>query len=66
MKLDLFGILKMKMKKTSDEIKAKQQQISSLEKQIPHSLSDSQAKVDKLDLSPVTFCYHLGFILIPF
>uniref|UniRef100_A0ACD5YV08 Uncharacterized protein n=1 Tax=Avena sativa TaxID=4498 RepID=A0ACD5YV08_AVESA len=44
--------IQMKMKKTSDEIKAKQQQITSLEKQIPHSLSDSQVKVDKLDLSP--------------
>ncbi|KAM0912255.1 hypothetical protein ACQ4PT_012945 [Festuca glaucescens] len=44
--------IQMKMKKTSDEIKAKQQQIASLEKQIPHSLSDSQVKVDKLDLSP--------------
>jgi hypothetical protein len=54
------------MKKTSDEIKAKQQQIASLEKQIPHSLSDNQVKVDKSDISPVTFCYHLGLILVPF
>ncbi|XP_037452119.1 kinesin-like protein KIN-7D, chloroplastic [Triticum dicoccoides] len=44
--------IQMKMKKISDEIKAKQQQISSLEKQMPHSLSNSQVKVDKLDLSP--------------
>ncbi|CAM0943784.1 unnamed protein product [Alopecurus aequalis] len=44
--------IQMKMKKTSDEIKAKQQQIASLEKQIPNSLSDSQVKADKLDLSP--------------
>lgn len=51
------------MKKISDEIKAKQQQISSLEKQMPHSLSNSQVKVDKLDLSPVTFYHHLGLIL---
>ncbi|XP_044954338.1 kinesin-like protein KIN-7D, chloroplastic isoform X3 [Hordeum vulgare subsp. vulgare] len=44
--------IQMKMKKISDEIKAKQQQIASLEKQMPHSLSNSQVKVDKLDLSP--------------
>lgn len=44
--------IQMKMKKTSDEIKGKQHQIASLEKQIPHSMSNSQVKDEKSELSP--------------
>ncbi|KAL5213267.1 hypothetical protein ABZP36_024114 [Zizania latifolia] len=44
--------IQMEMKKVSDEIKGKNHQIASLERQIPHSISNNQGIVDKLELSP--------------
>lgn len=44
--------IQMEMKKINDQIKGKKQQIASLERQMPHSMSNSQGKVDKLELSP--------------
>lgn len=41
------------MRKISNEIKAKRQQMSSLERQMAESMSDTHSKTDKLDLSPV-------------
>ncbi|KAL6912029.1 hypothetical protein ACP4OV_000834 [Aristida adscensionis] len=42
----------MEMRKISDEITEKRQQIASLERQIAHATLGSQGKVDKLQLSP--------------
>ncbi|KAK3159246.1 hypothetical protein QOZ80_2AG0147750 [Eleusine coracana subsp. coracana] len=44
--------IQMEMKKISDEIKGKRQQIASLEREIDHATLGSQVKVDKLELSP--------------
>ncbi|KAF0931233.1 hypothetical protein E2562_002582 [Oryza meyeriana var. granulata] len=44
--------IQMEMKKVSDEIKGKKHQIVSLERQIPHSISNNQGMVDKLELTP--------------
>uniref|UniRef100_A0A0D9VLP8 Kinesin-like protein n=1 Tax=Leersia perrieri TaxID=77586 RepID=A0A0D9VLP8_9ORYZ len=44
--------IQMEMKKVSDEIKGKKHQIASLERQIPHSISNNQGMVDKLELTP--------------
>ncbi|KAL5207767.1 hypothetical protein ABZP36_032202 [Zizania latifolia] len=44
--------IQMEMKKVSDEIKGKRHQIASLERQIPHSISNNQGIFDKLELSP--------------
>lgn len=43
----------MEIKKINNEIKAKNLQISSLEKQMADSISATQAKADKSELSPV-------------
>jgi len=45
-------VLKMEMKKTSDEIKGKKRQIASLEREIAHATLGSKGKADKLELSP--------------
>ncbi|KAL6633445.1 hypothetical protein ACP70R_026116 [Stipagrostis hirtigluma subsp. patula] len=42
----------MEMKKISDEIKGKKQQMASLEREIAHATLGSQGKADKLELSP--------------
>lgn len=47
----------MEMKKISDEIKAKRQQIASLERELDRAIG-SQVKVDKLELSPVMVYFH--------
>ncbi|KAJ1281267.1 hypothetical protein BS78_04G293900 [Paspalum vaginatum] len=44
--------IQMEMKKKNDEIKGKQQQIASLEREIAHATLGTQGKVDKLELSP--------------
>ncbi|XP_038976670.1 kinesin-like protein KIN-7D, chloroplastic isoform X1 [Phoenix dactylifera] len=44
--------IQMEIRKISDEIKAKNQQIASLEKQMADSISANQNKMDKLVLSP--------------
>ncbi|XP_062220452.1 kinesin-like protein KIN-7D, chloroplastic [Phragmites australis] len=44
--------LQMEMKKISDEIKGKKQQMASLEREIAHTSLGSPVKVDKLELSP--------------
>jgi centromeric protein E len=44
--------MKMEMKKVNDEIKGKKHQIASLERQIPHSISNNQGMADKLELTP--------------
>ncbi|XP_062221827.1 kinesin-like protein KIN-7D, chloroplastic isoform X2 [Phragmites australis] len=44
--------IQMEMKKISDEIKGKKQQIASLEREIAHTTLSSQGKADKLELSP--------------
>jgi hypothetical protein len=53
----------MEMKKKTDEIKGKQQQIASLEREIAHATLGTQGKVDKLELSPVMFYICFGFML---
>ncbi|CAD6249303.1 unnamed protein product [Miscanthus lutarioriparius] len=47
--------IQMEMKKKTDEIKVKQKQIASLEREIAHATLGTQGKVDKLELSP---SYH--------
>ncbi|XP_052142933.1 kinesin-like protein KIN-7D, chloroplastic [Oryza glaberrima] len=44
--------IQMEMKKVNDEIKGKKHQIASLERQIPHSISNNQGMADKLELTP--------------
>ncbi|XP_072978173.1 kinesin-like protein KIN-7D, chloroplastic [Typha angustifolia] len=44
--------IQIDIKKVSDEIKAKKQQIASLERQMADSISVTQSKVDNLELSP--------------
>ncbi|XP_078157601.1 P-loop containing nucleoside triphosphate hydrolases superfamily protein isoform X2 [Carex rostrata] len=44
--------IQVEMRKISNEIKAKRQQMSSLERQMAESMSDTHSKADKLDLSP--------------
>uniref|UniRef100_J3LHK7 Kinesin-like protein n=1 Tax=Oryza brachyantha TaxID=4533 RepID=J3LHK7_ORYBR len=44
--------IQMEMKKVTDEIKGKKHQIASLERQIPHSISNNQGMIDKLELTP--------------
>jgi len=56
-------VLKMEMKKTSDEIKGKKRQIASLEREIAHATLGSKGKADKLELSPVMFYICFGFLL---
>lgn len=52
--------MKMEMKKVNDEIKGKKHQIASLERQIPHSISNNQGMADKLELTPVTSCIRFS------
>ncbi|AQK75350.1 Kinesin heavy chain-like protein [Zea mays] len=47
--------IQMEMKKKTDEIKGKQQQIASLEREIAHATLGTQGKVDTLEHSP---SYH--------
>ena len=56
-------VLKMEMKKISDEIKGKKRQIESLEREIARATLGSQGKADKLELSPVMFYICFGFLL---
>ena len=56
-------VLKMEMKKTSDEIKGKKRQIASLEREIAHATLGSKGKADKLELSPVMLYICFGFLL---
>ena len=58
-----FWYSKMEMKKKTDEIKGKQQQIASLEREIAHATLGTQGKVDKLELSPVMFYICFGSVL---
>ncbi|KAJ1698697.1 hypothetical protein LUZ63_007209 [Rhynchospora breviuscula] len=44
--------IQVEIRKISNEIKAKRQQMSSLERQMVESISDTHSKADKLDLSP--------------
>jgi centromeric protein E len=53
----------MEMKKKTDEIKGKQQQIASLEREIAHATLGTQGKVDKFELSPVMFYICFGSVL---
>lgn len=56
--------MKMEIKVVNDEIKVKKQQIVSLERQIAHSMSDSQGKLYNLKLPPVMLiCTQFGFQL---
>jgi centromeric protein E len=45
-----FWDAKMEMKKISNDIKGRRQQIASLEREIDHATLGSQVKVDKLEL----------------
>lgn len=54
---------KMEMKKKTDEIKGKHQQIASLEREIAHATLGTQGKVDTLEHSPVMFYICFGFVL---
>jgi centromeric protein E len=53
----------MEMKKISDEIKGKKQQIASLERELDHATLGSQVKVDKLELSPVRVYVHFHSVI---
>ncbi|KAJ4816592.1 Kinesin-like protein [Rhynchospora pubera] len=44
--------IQVEIRKISNEIKAKRQQMSCLERQMVESISDTHSKADKLDLSP--------------
>jgi hypothetical protein len=54
----------MEMKKVSNDIKGRRQQIALLEREIDHATLGSQVKVDKLELSPVMVYVH--FRIIPY
>lgn len=57
----------MEIRKINDEIKAKNQLIASLEKQMADSISANQNKMDKLGLSPVIFLtWYMLLILMKY
>jgi hypothetical protein len=56
----------MEMKKVSNDIKGRRQQIALLEREIDHATLGSQVKVDKLELSPVMVYVHFSFRIIPY
>jgi hypothetical protein len=56
----------MEMKKVSNDIKGRRQQIALLEREIDHATLGSQVKVDKLELSPVMVYVHFSYRIIPY
>lgn len=50
-------VFKVEMKKLSDDIKVKNEQIALLEKQIANSIMTSHNKMDNLEVSQVSFAF---------